>query len=406
MIAIMGQDKGVVHFIICFMMLLLSNDIVTVQAQNGLSLEYAWKGKEVFHNKGCIQCHSVYSIGGSGGPDLGEEKFYGTYLELAAIMWNHFPKMSEKMEQIGYSFPKLNTKETEQLISYLAFIRYKGEAGRESTGRKLLKSKRCLDCHKFGGEGGNIGPNITTEMEYLSPLILMESMWNHGPHMIEIFKENNIERPMFKNNEIVDIAAAIQGYMPPTNRIPPGSYDLGDTQKGKNLIEKKGCIQCHTLDGKGGKLATDFSKININYSVTELAGKMWNHAPKMWALMKSEKISIPVFEKGEMVHIVGYLYQVKLSDTPGDPDRGKNLIMNRGCSNCHSNKEGTKNIEPDFTSHGEIKTPLSMINAMFNHAPVMQKKHMEEKLDWPNLTGKDMADFYAYLLKLSSKKVK
>ncbi|NIT61884.1 MAG: c-type cytochrome, partial [Aliifodinibius sp.] len=115
--------------------------------------------------------------GGKGGPDLGEQKFYGTYLELASLMWNHFPKMFEKMQETGYQFPEFTEEEMSQLIAYISFIRYMGEPGNEYKGKKLLKSKGCMSCHKFGGAGEDIGPDISAKEEYLSPISLLETMW-------------------------------------------------------------------------------------------------------------------------------------------------------------------------------------------------------------------------------------
>ena len=363
-----------------------------------------WKGVDIFRDKGCIQCHAVYGRGGEDGPDLGKDKFYGTYLDFAALMWNHIPNMEDKMEKIGLSFPEFNPEETEQLITYLAYIRYKGEPGHEFAGKKLLNSKGCVKCHKFGGEGGDIGPDITSELEYLSPIILVETMWNHGPNMMDIFEQNNIKRPQFKNNEIIDIAVAIKAYMKPTNRIPPGSYDLGDPQKGKNLLQEKGCMTCHSLKGNGGDLAPDFYNMDFNKSVTEIAGMMWNHAPKMWELMKKENILVPIFERGEMADIIGYFYSLKLEDTPGDTENGKNIVNTWGCLSCHNVNGRGNSISNDLAKLDGFDTSLNMVTAMFNHAAVMSKMNREMKQEWPKFTGSDMADLYAYINLLSSAK--
>ncbi|UCF65847.1 MAG: cytochrome c [bacterium] len=383
---------------------LVSGRNTFLYAQEGFSQKNAYKGHDVFQNKGCIQCHAVYGRGGKGGPDLGKDKFFGTYLEFAAMMWNHFPRMEEKMEKKGLSFPQFSAEETEQLITYLAYIRYKGEPGNEFAGKKLLNSKGCVKCHKFGGRGGDIGPDITSELEYLSPIILVETMWNHGPDMMDIFEQNDIKRPQFKNNEIVDIAVAIKAYMSPTNRIPPGSYDLGDPSNGKILLQEKGCITCHSSRGTGGNLAPDFYSMDFNKSVTEIAGMMWNHAPEMWELMNRENITIPTFKKGEMADIIGYFYSIKLQDASGDEENGKNIVYNRDCLSCHSIKGEGSSIATDLARVDGLDNSLIVVNAMFNHASDMKKRHTEMKLEWPKLSGKDIADLVAYLNALSPAK--
>jgi mono/diheme cytochrome c family protein len=166
-----------------------------VYAQQG-EVSYA-KGLSVFKDKGCAHCHAVFGRGGKGGPDLGKRKFYGTYLELAARMWNHFPPMYKKMQKENVEFHKVDSKEMGQLMTYLSFIRYRGEPGNEYKGQKLLKG-RCGPCHKFRGEGGDVGPEFDQSSGYMSTIRLVESMWNHGPDMMEVFREQNVKRPVSK----------------------------------------------------------------------------------------------------------------------------------------------------------------------------------------------------------------
>jgi cytochrome c2 len=373
----------------------------SVYSQGNSTPESPWKGREVFYNKGCIQCHSIYGKGGEEGPDLGKDKYYGTYLELAALMWNHFPEMFNRMQNTGFQFPQLNKEETGQLIAYLSYIRYMGESGDEQKGRELLKTKGCVNCHKFGGEGGDIGPDFSLKNEYLSPLFLVESIWNHIPDMMEIFEEYEIERPEFEDNEIVDLTSGIQSYMR-TNRVPTSAHDLGNPVKGQLLSEKKGCMQCHAIRGKGGDLGPDFTELNLDYSVTQIAGKMWNHGPKMWEIMKREGISFPVFEEGEMADIIAYLYGLKLEDAPGVVDNGHKIIIDKGCLSCHTLQGKGAEISVDLATISELNTPLAMICAMWNHSPAMQKRLLEKNLEWPELNGKNMSDLYAYLRHLSN----
>jgi cytochrome c551/c552 len=382
------------------LMLLL---IKSLFSQNISIPESPWKGREVYNKKGCVQCHSIYGRGGEDGPDLGENKFYGTYLELAALMWNHFPEMYDKMQNTGYEFPHLIKKETMQLIAYLSYVRYMGESGDEEEGRELLKTKGCVSCHKFGGKEGDIGPDFSSKNEYLSPLFLVESIWNHIPDMVEIFEKYETERPEFEGDEIVDLTSGIQSYMQ-TNTIPVSSHDLGNPVKGKILSEKKGCMKCHAVGGKGGNLGPDFRDINLNYSVTQIAGKMWNHGPKMWEIMKKEEISFPVFEKGEMADVIAYLYGLQLEDAPGDVEQGQKLIMDKKCLSCHSMQGKGGNISVDFASINELDAPLTMIGIMWNHSPAMQKRLVEKNLAWPELNGRDMANLYAYLQSISKPK--
>ncbi len=383
----------------CIIFLLLVFMYVSVYAQINTASDSPWKGREVFQQKGCSQCHAVHGGSGKGGPDLAKEKFYGTYLELAALMWNHFPSMSKRMQKTGYKFRELNNEEMSQLISYLAYFRYLGEPGNESQGKKLLKSKGCVTCHKFGGLGGNIGPDISAIRDYMSPIKLVESLWNHGPHMIEIFREYNVKRPQFKGNEIVHLAAAIRSFMSP-ERAPSSDFVFGDPVKGKALAEDKGCMRCHSVRGTGGSLGPDFAEIDFEYSVTQIAGKMWNHGPQMWNIMKQENIKFPIFAKGEIADVIAFIYGIKLLDMPGDISEGLRIVDKKNCLSCHSLQGKGAGISIDLSKLSNLDTPLEMITAMWNHAPAMQKLFQERKMKWQELSGRDMSNLYTYLCSL------
>ena len=358
-----------------------------------------WTGHALFREKGCISCHSIYGKGGEEGPDLGERKFYGTYLELAASMWNHLPEMLEKMQESGTEFPDLNTGEMEQLMVYLSYMRYAGERGNERKGRSLLQKKGCTKCHHIGGSGGDIGPDICMRDEYLTPLALIESMWNHVPEMMVVFEEQGVKRPEFKGNDIANLAAGIRSYAGPTS-VPIDQHYVGDPVTGRKLAKEQGCLYCHSDGNEGGNLGPDFDDLDLEYSAAQIAGKMWNHGPKMWENMKEENLSFPVFEKGELADVVAYLYSLQLQDDPGRPEKGHDIVERR-CKSCHMlNGEGA-GVSPDLEVLGEIDSPLEMITAMWNHAPDMREAQLEQDLKWPKLKGEDMADLYAYLLTLA-----
>ena len=374
---------------------LLALSSTLVLAQLDFSAKAYWEGQQAFRDKGCIQCHSSSGSNGKDGPDLTKENFYGTYLELAARMWNHFPKMYERMQETGTRFPEITREEMGQLITYLVFMRYRGVAGSEHKGQRILQ-KSCMKCHRFGESGGNIGPNFVEDHEYISSIQLVAAMWNHGPDMMAVFKERDIKRPELKRDDIDDILAAIQSYMP-TSIIPASTYDMGDPSSGKALSEKKGCTRCHAVRGVGGTLGPDFAEMDLDCSAARIAGRMWNHGPKMWEIMKRENIDFPRFEKAEMADVVAYLYALKLEDKPGDPQNGRRLMRDKGCLNCHSLQKEGGTVAVDLATLEAIQSPLAIIAAMWNHAPDMREKQVEKHMKWTKLTARDMADLQACL---------
>jgi mono/diheme cytochrome c family protein len=61
-------------------------------------------GLEVFRKSGCAKCHAVNGVGHGEGPDLGFEREPNSTLnQLVAAMWNHAPRMWQRMQTKGVS---------------------------------------------------------------------------------------------------------------------------------------------------------------------------------------------------------------------------------------------------------------------------------------------------------------
>ncbi|HUV14336.1 MAG TPA: hypothetical protein VMY18_11890, partial [Acidobacteriota bacterium] len=116
------------------------------------------RGRFVLEQKGCLSCHAIKGEGGNIGSDLGQTKFYGSFLELASIMWNHSPEMARRMRELDLRYPKFSRQEITELIAYLYYLRYLGEPGDLYRGRMLVREKGCLTCHSVGGKGGDSAP--------------------------------------------------------------------------------------------------------------------------------------------------------------------------------------------------------------------------------------------------------
>ena len=58
----------------------------------------------------------------------------------------------------------------------------------------------------------------------------------------------------------------------------------GDAQRGEQLFQTEQCVQCHTVNGRGGSLAPDLGKrIDRDCTPAAMASLMWNLGPQMWS---------------------------------------------------------------------------------------------------------------------------
>src|SRR3989338_1428939 len=129
-------------------------------------------GSRVFGTKGCVKCHAVNGVGGKVGPDLGRVPRPRSFYELGAAMWNHLPKMAERMRELGIARPQLNPRETGDLIGFLYTLDYFDPPGNVEAGRRHFTEKKCVVCHQAGGTGGVVGPNLNFLQQFGSPILI------------------------------------------------------------------------------------------------------------------------------------------------------------------------------------------------------------------------------------------
>src|SRR5215831_13869204 len=110
----------------------------------------------------------------------------------------------------------------------------------------------------------------------------------------------------------------------------------GDSARGARLFDQERCVQCHSVNGRGGKMGADFGKIvSRSYTPAQLASTMWNHAPVMWGAMESAGIQRPKLTAGDAADLFAYFYSARFFDKPGDGVRGKAAFTEKHCLDCH-----------------------------------------------------------------------
>lgn len=356
------------------------------------------EGSRLFAKKGCIICHGVHGVGGAAGPDLGQGILNRPLLEIAAVMWNHAPGMERVFEEQRIAHP---TFEPAEMASLLAFLYYLGSLdvpGDAARGRILFEDKGCQDCHAVGGSGGTLGPDLSPYSRYASPLFLTAALWNRGQAMARAMNARNMTRPVFRGNDIADLLAYIRSAGGAVERV----YALpGSPKRGEALLRTKRCGECHSVRGHGGNVGPDLA-VTVKGSLMQIAGAMWNHGPKMWAKMAERGIAVPSLSTEEISDLISFLYFLQFIDAPGDPRRGLVVYRDKRCGSCHG-AAGTKVVAPDFQRVVEqLRTPLAMITAMWNHAGQMTTLMVAENVAWPVLKGGEMADLIAYLLRVQA----
>ncbi len=394
-----GYSRAIMAVFWIFGIVLLQGIAAALWAQELTLPENPLRGRFVFEQKGCINCHAIKGEGGEIGPDLGQKKYYGSFLDLAGIMWNHAPKMLKRMRELELPYPEFTRQEMVELTAYLYYQRYLGEPGDLYRGKVLLQKKGCLTCHSIAGRGGKLGPAFDRLAKYVSPLYLAQALWNHGPKMEQELRRRGLKRPKFEPGEIVDLAAYIRSAS--RGKIRERVYLApGNPKRGRMVFEEKGCSNCHATEAGKESTGPNLQKVSLNYSVTEIAGLMWNHGSAMAELMEVNQIQWPKLSAKEMADLIAYLYFLKFRGSPGNAELGRQIFAAKGCSKCHGENGRGGDIGPDLAESQAAASPIQIAQVMWNHAPVMEERVTEMGIEWPQLSGEEMSHLYAFLKSL------
>lgn len=354
------------------------------------------RGQALFVAKGCVGCHAVRGTGGRIGPDLGRTPAKGSFYEITARMWNHSGLMGEKMEELRIPRASLEEDELADLIAFLYFLNYFDEPGDPQIGKVLFTEKHCVQCHELGGEGGNAGPPLDTLPRGTSPLRIAQDLWNHGPAMITSMRRRGLGVPVFNEGEIVDLFAYLrnQGQRQATREF----QSAGDPERGEVLFRTKECTRCHEVFGEPS-IGPDLGRSELRGSVTQLAGRMWNHWPAMAEAMEALDIELPIFEKEELAEIFAYLFIVRFDGEKGDVERGRSQFEAKGCAACHGLQGEGRGVGmgPAIRGITTGQTKVHIVQRMWNHAPKMGKWMASKRIEWPRFTADELRNLLTFL---------
>jgi mono/diheme cytochrome c family protein len=352
------------------------------------------RGQSLFVEKGCVQCHAVRGTGGRVGPDLGRTPVKGSFFELAAGMWNHSLVMGRKMQEARITRPSFQENELGDLIAFLYFLNYFDEPGDPKVGKVLFAQKHCIQCHRLGREGGTTAPPLDRLPRGMAPLRIAQDLWNHGLVMVPAIRRAGLDVPKFEGSEIVDLFAYLrrQGQRQTAREF----RSAGDPGRGRTLFVEKGCSRCHALFGRGSAIGPDLGRSELRGSVTQLAGRMWNHWPAMTEAMEVLGMAPPQFRGEEMADLFSYLFLSRYDGRPGDTARGAAVYREKGCASCHGQRaEG--NVGPPLSRAlaGEPKERIAQ--RMWNHAPRMGERMGNYGIPWPRFGPDEMSNLFAFL---------
>lgn len=163
-----------------------------------------------------------------------------------------------------------------------------------------------------------------------------------------------------------------------------------DSSRGARLFETLSCVQCHSVNGQGGKVGPDLGRmLDRGFTPATLAATMWNHAPGMWAAMQDRKIAAGELDEQGAQDLMAFFYAARFFEKPGDAGRGKRAFANHGCEGCHAASAARQ-----WTG---LTDPIALASAMWNHRSQMQAASASKGREAPEISAQDLTDILVYL---------
>jgi cytochrome c len=118
--------------------------------------------------------------------------------------------MWKGMEEKGIGRPTLSPQEMADLVAYLFSTQYFDEPGNSKEGKKVFIRKQCNLCHAKGTSA----PDLTGLKGQISPILMAQAMWNHGPEMLERMRKAKVSWKKVEGKEMADLMEYLNRGMP------------------------------------------------------------------------------------------------------------------------------------------------------------------------------------------------
>ncbi len=349
----------------------------------------AFKGRQLFEEKRCATCHSVWGSGGTLGPEITVAVAGKNFYDLVGDFWNHTPQMIEQVGRLGYAWPTLDPAEMGDILSYLYYVRLIDEPGDPDRGAEAYGRLRCATCHRLGASGGRTAPPLDRFGAYVSPTALAQAMWNAGPAMQQEQVREGTPIPNFAGHDVADLQAYIRREGRRPNRdvlLQP----LPSPARGADVFTAKRCGACHG----GSRAAPNLTRSALAKPVSEITALLWNHSYAMSGRMRAQGVAFPRFSGTEMADLIAHLYYLGYLGEEGDAKAGAAVFAAKGCGTCHNDRSTGA---PRLGDVARIADRSALASAMWNHAPQMHSIMAERAAFWPKFEPGEMRNLAAYL---------
>lgn len=176
----------------------------------------------------------------------------------------------------------------------------------------------------------------------------------------------------------------------------------GDADVGRAIFTDKGCPRCHLPRGSPAA-GPALEELRRPQGEMELAGRLWNHVPGMFAALTQAASEWPRINAAEMADLMAYLRADPARDAESDSSKGQLVLLRKGCLKCHRlGREGGR-IEPDLAERrADYDSAAAWAATMWTHTPAMALMATREGLSYPRFSGDDMGHLLSFLKQVAA----
>jgi mono/diheme cytochrome c family protein len=202
-------------------------------------------------------------------------------------------------------------------------------------GQQVFEESGCRGCHKLNGVGGIIGPELDNVGSRRSP----EWLRKHFLSPATVTPGSAMPPQKLSGT---NLEAIILFMLSQTGEQLPGYYAsmkvIPSTSEGQRLFQEKGCIGCHSIGGKGGKIGPALDNVGMRRS----PDWMIKHFRNPQAVSPGTVMPRFGFTEGEaraltdfLLHLHDQNVALSLPALMSPVERGREVFRKYGCAGCH-----------------------------------------------------------------------
>lgn len=228
-------------------------------------------------------------------------------------------------------------------------------------GRAVFEEEGCIGCHKLGGFGGNLGPELDKVGAKRSP----EWLAKHLKSPAEVAPGSSM--PPVKRSE-ADITALTLFMLGQTGEQLTEYYvsmkAIPGPELGQRLFAQKGCIGCHSVGGRGGKVGPALDGV----AQRRTADWIVKHFRDPAAISPDTVMPKFNFTESEIRALASFLTSMTGAEVTGfmnipaqasPVDRGRAVYLKYGCGGCHG-ADGEGGVpNPNAKSNQQVPSLLA-----------------------------------------------